>query len=173
MTFSIKATIRALVAPKHRLDCTPAFWNEVMGELDRRGERQHEAGAFLLGPVVEGRRVATHAVYYDDLDPYAYTAGVCILYADAFAKLWSICRESGLTVVADIHTHIGTAFQSIADKHNPMVARDGHIAIIVPNMAAQPVPLQQIGIYEYRGNHQWFDRSPRVRRGFLYVGFWS
>jgi len=173
MTFSIKATIRALVAPEHRLSCSPAFWNEVMGELDRRGERQHEAGVFLLGPASEGRRVATRAIYYDDLSPHAYATGVCVLYADAFAKLWSICRESGLTVVADIHTHGGAAFQSIADKNNPMVARAGHIAIIVPNMAAAPVPMQQVGIYEYRGNHQWFDRSPQVRRGFLYMGLWS
>ncbi|PKP72187.1 MAG: hypothetical protein CVT83_01190 [Alphaproteobacteria bacterium HGW-Alphaproteobacteria-5] len=144
-----------------------------MRELDRRGERKHEAGVFLLGLAGEGRRVATHAIYYDELDPNAYSTGVCVLYADAFAKLWTLCREAGLTVVADIHTHGGRAIQSISDKNNPMVARAGHIALIIPNMAAAPVPMEQIGIYEYRGNHQWFDRSPRVTRGYLYMGFWS
>jgi hypothetical protein len=173
MTFSIKSTIRAFVAPKHRISCRRDLWLAVTKELDRRGERVHEAGVFLLGRARGSRREVIEAVYYDDLDPRAYSTGVCVLHAPAFAKLWGHCRERKLTVVADIHTHGGRAVQSRSDKANPMVARAGHIAIILPNFAVAPIPWDQIGIYEYRGDHQWHDRSSWFSPGFIYTGLWS
>ncbi|MBV8686881.1 MAG: Mov34/MPN/PAD-1 family protein [Alphaproteobacteria bacterium] len=144
-----------------------------MGELARRGEGRHEAGVFLLGHVRGERREVTSEIYYDELDPNAYASGVCILHAAAFSKLWTICREWGLTVVADIHTHPSGAGQSEADRTNPMVAVSGHIGIIVPNYASVPVQQATLGIYEYRGGHRWFDRSPRNAPGYLYVGMWG
>lgn len=112
-------------------------------------------------------------VYYDDLDPHAYATGACVLHGDAFAKLWALCREKKLTVVADVHTHPGAATQSPTDKANPMVARTGHVAIIVPNYATRPLP-SRLGVYEYRGEHQWRDHSASdARASFFYTGFWS
>lgn len=173
MSFSIKAIIRAFVAPDHGLSCPPHLWQTVLGDLHRRGERRHEAGAFLLGTLRGNRREAVAAIYYDELDPHAYDSGVCILHAPAFSKLWALCREHGLTVVADVHTHPGSAGQSEADRTNPMVARAGHIAIIVPEFAMAPVNQSRLGIYQYAGDHRWQDCSPRVRSGFLYSGWWS
>ena len=173
MTFSMKAIIRAFWAPECRINCATSYWRFVIGELDRRGARRHEAGAFLLGYVKNGIREVQSAVFYDELDPSAYDSGVCILHGDAFAKLWAICRAKGLTVVADAHTHSGCGFQSIADKTNPMVAREGHIAIIVPDFARWPINQRRLGIYEYRGKHEWTDRSPSRIRKFFYSGFWS
>lgn len=173
MTFSIKATIRAFVAPDHRVSCPWRLWDVVTHELDRRGERVHEAGAFLLGHANGERREVTDVVFYDDLDPQAYSTGVCVLHAPVFAKLWSLCRDRKLTVVADVHTHGGRAIQSEADRTNPMVARAGHVGLILPDFAVAPIRWDTVGIYEYRGDHQWHDRSPRVRRGFFYIGLWS
>lgn len=173
MTFSIKATIRALAAPEHRLNCPTSLWRSVLSGLQRRGEGRHEAGAFLLGRETGSRLEAVEAIYYDQLDPRAYASGVCILHAPAFAALWAVCRKRGLTVVADIHTHPGRAFQSEADRTNPMVARTGHVAIIVPNFAKPPVDFDAIGVFEYRGRHQWLDRSRSHAGRYLYSGFWS
>lgn len=173
MTFSIKAIIRALAARDHKLSCPTALWDRTMAELHRRGRRRHESGAFLLGQDRYGRREALDVIYYDDLDPAAYASGVCILKADAFSKLWAMCRERKLTVVADIHTHPGAAFQSEADRKNPMVARPGHIAIIVPDFAAAPIKYERLGIYEYQGEHRWADKGPRQFRRYVYTGFWS
>ena len=122
MSFSIKAIIRAFVAPKHRLACSKRMWNQILAELARRGEGCHEAGVFLLGVEHDGRREVQDVVFYDDLDPEAYATGVCVLHGDAFAKLWATCRKKKMTVVADAHTHPGEAFQSSSDKANPMVA---------------------------------------------------
>lgn len=173
MSFSIRAIIRALWAPKHRLTCSRKLWRQVLKELDRRGEGRHEAGVFLLGLEKRGRLEATDAIYYDELDPNAYSTGVCVLYGDAFAKLWAICRERRLTVVADAHTHRFAAGQSGEDRTNPMVARAGHVAIIVPRYAQPPVLHFELGIYEYSGEHLWKNRGGKRAKRFLYTGFWS
>lgn len=169
----IKAIIRAFAAPEHRLNCPPSLWRRVTAELHRRGRNRHESGAFLLGHEHGGRREALDVVFYDDLDPQAYANGVCILKADAFSKLWALCRARKLMVVADLHTHGGAAFQSEADRTNPMIAREGHIAVIVPDFAAAPVRYERLGIYEYRGDHQWTDKRHGKTRRYIYSGFWS
>ena len=172
MNFSINATIRALLAPKHRLVCHHLQWGRILGELHRRGEDRHEAGAFLLGEDRGGPRVVRDVVYYDELDPSAYSSGVCVLHAPAFSRLWAICRNRSLDVVADVHTHGGLAIQSHADRDNPMVATQGHIAIIVPDFARSPVNPLRLGIYEYCGDHHWIDRSPGRASGFFLNTRW-
>lgn len=173
MTFSITAIIRAWWAPEYRLSCASRLWHTIVHELDRRGGRRHEAGAFLLGSSRDGRHAVTGVVYYDELDPAAYDSGICVLHGDAFAKLWAICRQRGCSVVADVHTHPGAGFQSSSDRTNPMIARQGHIAVILPDFARWPVAQDRVGIYEYCGDHKWIDRSPKHASSFFYTGFWS
>jgi hypothetical protein len=173
MTFSIRTTIRALVAPDHRISCSRRMWKRVLKELESRGEGFHEAGVFLLGIERDGRRQVKDTIFYDELDPSVYDTGVCVLHGDAFAALWALCRERGLTVVADIHTHGLAARQSHDDRTNPMVARAGHVAIIVPNLARPPIESAALGIYEYRGKHEWTNRSESPADRFFYVGLWS
>lgn len=169
----IKAIIRAWLAPKSGLSCPAPLWRAVVAELERRAEACHEAGAFLLGTVGSHGRAASTVVYYDDLDPTAYHSGVCILTAPAFAALWAICRERKLAVVADVHTHPGAGFQSWSDKTNPMIAREGHIALILPSFGRWPIDESRMGIYEYCGDHKWIDRSPSKQRGFFSTGLGS
>jgi proteasome lid subunit RPN8/RPN11 len=173
MTFSFRATIRALAAPNHRISCASRLWQQILEELRRRGERCHEAGAFLLGTQRRGRLEVNDSVFYDDLDSSAYETGACVLYGDAFGKLWERCRERRLTVVADVHTHPRGAIQSHQDRTNPMVARAGHLAIIVPNFASVPVIHASLGLYEYRGRHEWVNRSGSEAEHYFYVGRWS
>lgn len=173
MNFSTLTIIRALVAPNHRLRCSRKLWARIVSELERRGGQRHEAGVFLLGRIEGARRVVTDAIFYDALDEHAYDSGVCILEAPTFSKLWALCRERKLTVVGDVHTHGGLATQSESDRTNPMIARAGHVALIVPNFARTPVRVRQMGIYEYRGNHEWNDHGGGLFNGFFYVGWWS
>ena len=173
MTFSIRATIRVLAAPDHRISCSRRFWRHVLEELRLRGEGCHESGAFLLGMERRGRLQVTDAIFYDDLDSNAYETGACVLHGDAFGKLWAMCRDRDLTVVADAHTHPRAAFQSNLDRTNPMIARAGHIALIVPDFATTRTSHSALGVYEYRGRHEWADWSGNAAKSFFYVGLWS
>lgn len=170
MTYSIQAIIQALVAPKHRLSCHSSLWFQGLSELKRRGEGLHESGAFLLGYKTQNRRIITKLVYYDDLDPHALDSGYVIIDGGAYGKLWKYCREERLEVIGDIHTHPGLGLQSLTDKRNPMIGNPGHIAIIVPDFAEREVKLEELGIYEYQGNHRWKTRSGRAARKFFNIG---
>lgn len=168
----IRHFTQAFGPPDQSLVCPKRLWRSLVQELDRRGGRKHEAGAFLLGNISGERRSASAVVFYDDLDPKSYASGVCILDGNAFGRLWAICRERKLTVVADVHTHPAQAFQSISDRTNPMVAQAGHVAIILPDFAQAPIDLSKVGVFQYRGSHLWTDRSPTVDRHFLHINRW-
>ena len=137
------------------LEFKGSLWTELVQELHRRTEGIHESGAFLLGQVTGQHRVVNAVVYYDDLDAEAYETYRCVLRAPAFGTLWKRCSELGLSVVADVHVHPFAAVQSAVDRTNPMIARPGHIAIILPNFAEPPVQLRELGIYEYLGDYSW------------------
>jgi len=148
------------------------LWTRCLDGLRQRSG-EHEAGALLLGTDDPQRRIVNTLVYYDELDANAYSTGVCVLYADSFERLWRMCRERDLTVLADVHTHPLGARQSHSDRANPMVAQAGHVAIIVPNFARGRVWRHRLGLYRYRGAHQWDNLSGWSARRVLRTGTWS
>ena len=173
MTFSIRATIRDLVAPDHHISCPAALWRAGLSELKRRGMECRESGAFLLGWREGEKRRIAQINYYDDLDPHCLDSGIIVFNGAYFGDLWRICRETGLDVLADVHTHPGRPYQSTSDQENPMVGTRGHIAIIVPNLARQGGAINQLGVYEYQGNHKWRSHLGRDAARFFYIGRWS
>ena len=173
MSFSIRTTIRGLVAPEHRLSCPSRLWHNGLFELKRRGAGQRESGAFLLGHIHKQRRVITRFAYYDDFDTHCLETGIVMFDGAGYGPLWQLCQSLETMVVADIHTHPGAARQSLDDQANPMIATPGHIALIVPGFAQRVVPWDQLGIYEYQGGHQWADYSGKTARTFFYTGWWG
>jgi proteasome lid subunit RPN8/RPN11 len=172
MNFSIAAIISRLFAPRHELSCSRRTWQRLLRDLRDRGKGARESGAFLLGHEDErGRRRITDYMLYDDLDPQALDTGIIHLDGSHFGKLWDLCAERKLMVVADVHTHPGGSGQSSSDRAHPIIARAGHIALIVPNFAAAPVDLTAIGIYRYGGGGRWNTIPVRQRRRFFSIDF--
>ena len=170
----IQKTIRGFAAPNHKLSCSAKLWNEGLTELRRRTEGYHESGAFLLGIEDGARRRITSFAYYDDLDPHSLDTGIVVFDGSGYGPLWQLCRETGLKVIADVHVHPGAARQSHSDRANPMIATQGHIALIVPNFAERIFRPSELGVYEYKGAHTWNDFSgERAAEDFFYVGFWG
>lgn len=127
----------------------------MLQELEQRSDGRVESGAFLLGRVFGDIRQVETCVYYDDLAEDALHPTHVYVPSEAYQALWGICLETGLRVIADIHTHPGMAIQSATDRAHPMIPEVGHVAMIVPTFAKSPVLIDEIGIYEYRGSFQW------------------
>ena len=149
-----------------------SLWKHCIGELRRRGNGKHESGCFVLSSSKRNNRKVRRCIFYDELDATAYSSGVCILGGDSFSKLWEICRRDQLTVIADIHTHPGNPYQSELDRTNPMIARPGHVAVIVPRFAEGTVWRHRLGLYRYEGDHEWTNLSGWQARTVLKIR-WS
>jgi proteasome lid subunit RPN8/RPN11 len=137
------------------------LWRQLIADLRARGAGRRESGAFLLA--APGSSGVTAHICYDDLDSSALDTGIIVFHGVGYARLWQICEERQLRVVADVHTHPGDwTRQSYADATHPMVGTPGHVALIVPSFArGNSLSLRGVGVYRYRGNHQWQERSRR------------
>jgi hypothetical protein len=132
-----------------------ALWDELLEKLRARGGGVRESGAFILGVGDGARRAARRIVLYDDLDPNCLNEGYVHFDGCHYGRLWEICAQESLSVVADVHTHPYGPGQSHSDKTHPMVSIPGHIALIVPNYAQGEISAADVGIYVYRGRYQW------------------
>lgn len=173
MNSSMTKIIRAFRARRSRLRFTSRTWAELTHELSVRGRGSRESGAFLLAPKNGDGRTVTWIVYLDDLDPDCLVGGI---HFDgmAYRRLREVAIEREARVVADVHTHPGEwVEQSHTDQDNPMVARAGHIALIIPNFSAPPIKVHQVGVHEYLGDRGWRSWFGCDARKLLYVGRWA
>ncbi|MFC8851488.1 hypothetical protein ACFT5D_00265 [Streptomyces sp. NPDC057144] len=142
-----------------RLVFDASMFRGLMRELARRGAGRRESGAFLLTdrdhPADRLPQPVTAIAYYDDLDPGCLT-GAITFRADGYTALAARCRREGLRVVGDIHTHPSERVaQSRTDAANPMVALDGHVALIAPRYASGVTDAGALGVY-VRESGGWF-----------------
>lgn len=147
------------------------MWNELINELGRRGRGIRESGAFLLAAREGNHRDVVRFVYLDDLDPNCLQGNIHF-DGRAYSKLWDICDEENLVVIADVHTHPGSSVrQSNIDAANPMIARRGHVAIIVPHFAMRPSAPRDLGVHAYvqNGWQVWTGNNAAMR---IRIGGW-
>jgi proteasome lid subunit RPN8/RPN11 len=170
MASFIVTLARIVFGPRPEILCDEALWRAGVAELRRRGGGQRESGAFLLGRKGSTRRIEEF-VFYDDIDPDALRTGIVEIDGRRLGELWSHCRATGRTVVADVHVHPGGFEQSDSDRANPIIAEIGHIAMILPDFAEKATSPGAIGVFEYRGARQWRNRSFDGPSPF-HVGWW-
>lgn len=172
MNFSIAETMRRPLVPRPELSCSWILWWRLCHKLRERGQnRSRESGAFLLGHFPRKRGRIVDFVLYDDIDPHCLDSGIVRFDGRYFGDLWALCKARGLTVIADIHVHPSGAGQSESDRSHPMIARAGHIALILPRFAFPPQLRRDIGIYRYKGSKQWTVIPAAARRTFFHIGF--
>ncbi len=146
-------------------------WDAMIRELGRRGHGVRESGAFLLADRDGELRTVTRIVYLDDLDPNCLTGGI-EFDGLAYSKLWDLCDQEQQLVIGDVHTHGGRDVrQSSTDADNPMIARRGHVALIVPNLSLGSVDAGHVGVHLYdgRGWQSWTGAEARRK---LLIGRW-
>lgn len=153
---SLLAWCRQLWPWGRRLEIDLGLWQEMIQELGCRslgGSR--ESGAFLLAAAEGDAHRVVRVAYFDDLDPECLVGNIHIR-SPGFSKLWTLCDVEKLRVIADIHTHPGPwVAQSSTDRANPLIAREGHLALIVPYYGTQPVQAREVGVHEYCGDRGW------------------
>lgn len=151
MSFFSRGTTSSV--PQSSLKIDALLWEELLQKVRERGGGVRESGAFLLGNGNE--RVVRNIVLYDDLDPNCLNEGYVHFDGRYYGRLWELCAQASLSVVADVHTHPYGPGQSHSDKTHPMVSIPGHIALILPNYAQGSICTSDIGLYIYLGRYRW------------------
>jgi proteasome lid subunit RPN8/RPN11 len=141
----------------------------ILSLRERGLEGRRESGAFLLGIRSEDQSRVLDFALYDDLDSGSLDRGIVHFDGHHYGALWELCRRSGHTVVADVHTHPFGTRQSESDREHPMIAARGHIALIIPRFAQRMPSLRQIGMYRYLGARRWHTVLVRDRANFLRI----
>lgn len=161
MAYWLATVARSLLGQRPELICDRGVWDTGAAELRRRtnGGRR-ESGAFLLG--FKGTpSTIRQFIFYDDIDPGALDSGIVLIDGRRLGALWKICRDMGMSVVADVHVHPGSFRQSPSDKANPIIAESNHLALILPDFARGSNLPGHIGVHRYLGNRRWRDESDR------------
>lgn len=166
----LRTILHALRNEQPRLVCNSNVWAAGVRELRRRAGGKRESGAFLLGTEREGGQRIKQFLFYDDVDPSCFKRGFVEFDGRRFGTVWKICRDTRMSVVADVHVHPFGYQQSSSDRQNPMIAKIGHTAVILPDYARGKCLPAEIGVYEYLGNRRWKDRS--AHEHVLHIGWW-
>ena len=170
MYYTVTTMLARWIAPNHQISFPLLLWGRLTRTLRRRSAGVRESGAFLLGIRRGKRRRILRFVPYDDLDPACLNRGYIKFNGRTLAKLWTICRERGLEVLADVHVHPGDSTQSTVDRANPMISIPGHVALILPRYATGCIRRSEVGMYVYLGEKKW-DAVPHLsRKTFLHIG---
>jgi len=140
-----------------KLICKGKIWSAGTEQLRQRTRNKlQESGAFLLGKEEDnGVKRILEFIFYDDIDPHALDSGIVHFSGNKLPKLWEICRARGYGIVADVHVHPRAYYQSASDQADPVIPRQGHLAIIIPDFACRATVPGGIGLYEYKGNGSW------------------
>lgn len=136
------------------LEVPATLWRQLVSELAEAGGGFKEAGAFLLGQREPRRRVVDYELY-STIAPRSQEVDYVFLLGTDLARMWEECAQRGVAVVADVHTHPGGPRQSFSDRAHPIVAVPGHVALIIPNFALGEIPIEAIGVHEFRGSGKW------------------
>lgn len=149
------------MAGNKQIEIPRLLWIRLVADLRARGRGSRESGAFLMGRKDDAEPSVVSYICYDDLDRSALT-GIVEFHRTGFSKLWDVCRDKGLKVLADVHTHpTKDVRQSRVDQANPMLPVRGHVALIVPNFGnTSKWSLAPVGIYRFQGAGQWQTYKP-------------
>ena len=168
MIFWLRSLITRLFSRPPDLSISVELWKDLLDGLRLRGGGGRESGAFLLGKEGRSRTIAS-IVFYDEIDPRAFDTGIIEIDGGCMADLWDICRRRSEVVLADVHTHPGGAGQSESDRMHPMIAEVGHLAMILPRFAAEPIRFEEIGVYRYVGRFNWISLRPSFLKPTLSI----
>jgi hypothetical protein len=131
-------------------------WFGLIKGLRKKGNGVRESGAFLVAKT--GSMKISKVIFYDDLDPNAFSSGIIVFEGIYHSKLNKLLKEFKGEVIADIHTHpIGCSIkQSVSDMNHPMCRLKGHVAFIAPDYATNSFLIpKQCAAYLYKGSFIW------------------
>jgi hypothetical protein len=129
--------------------------NEILRKFGKSG---YEGLVLWLGKV-EGGKILVEKIITPPQTSIRSLEGVGYrVSGETLFKLNLYMNESGLRLIAQIHSHPSAAYHSDADDKYAVATRQGSFSLVVPNFAAGPASLNQWAIYQLKGK-KWKEVS--------------
>jgi len=129
-----------------------AVLRETQGYIEAHGEEGTEAYVFWAGAVADGEAYITTCVYPT---ANARHGGVKV----PLQKMTEInleLRDRDQLVLAQVHSHPGSARHSPVDEEKAVSFHEGFVSIVVPDFGETPAyDLRECGVYVYTVDDGW------------------
>jgi proteasome lid subunit RPN8/RPN11 len=141
----------------------------TLDELQRFGERQLEGLVLWLGDG-DLHRVHVRRAFVPEQEAISGEDGVgYFVSGETLFKLNVALAESGLRLIAQVHSHPGEAYHSEADDRYAIVTADGGFSLVVPDFGRAPADPAAWAVYRLSNDH-WQELTPEQARSLLQVG---
>lgn len=130
------------------------LFDKTIKTLRSRGRRKQE-GLVLWAGIVN-QRLSEAYILKSIIPRKGHWGGGVRLDHRVLLKLSDILVETGLILLAQVHTHPGDFGHSFGDERKSASYRLGYISIVVPNFALNELnDLKGCYVYEYHRNWRW------------------
>jgi len=159
-----EGTTRNVFIPRVVLDRTACF-------LRQMGEEGKEGMVFWGGVEVPQGPIFVTTCFVPQIS--RASPGSVTINTPEGAKVISEARRRGLEIVAQVHSHPGSAFHSSTDDECAFSYSKRFLSIVVPNFGRDGMePLTICCIMSYEGHKKWYKHSfEEIQRNFVIVDF--
>jgi len=169
MKIRVKKVIRA--GTKQRVFIPRPVLEKTTQFLRQLGDERKEGMVFWGGiEVIDGPIYVTTCF----IPKISRASSISVhVYPSEGAKVISEARKRGLEIVAQVHSHPGTAFHSSTDDEYAFAYSKRFLSIVIRNFGREGMePLTKCCIMSYEGRGKWHEYSPEeIKENFVITDF--
>lgn len=153
----------------HKISVDSNVIAATLSVLRQFGAHEREGLVLWIGEVAQDRACVTRAIVPDQ-QPIKEEKGVGY-FVDGMT-LFELNRklaDSGMRLIAQVHSHPGEAYHSEADDRYAIVTADGGLSLVVPDFGRAPADPIFWAVYRL-SNGCWHELDTAQVRSLLIVG---
>ncbi len=153
----------------HHISINPGVIETTLGVLQRFGVEECEGLVLWIGEVAQGHARVTKAVVPDQR-PIKSEEGVgYFVDGQALFDLNRKLADTGMRLIAQVHSHPGEAYHSEADDRYAIVTAEGGLSLVVPDFGRASADPTSWAVYRL-SNGGWLELDAAQVRSLLSVG---
>lgn len=134
-------------------DINPTVISTTLYALQRFGELGYEGLVLWVGDISGGTAHITQA-FLPDQQPIKGEDGVgYFVDSETLFQVNKGLAETGLCLIAQVHSHPGKAYHSEADDRYAIVTAEGGLSLVVPNFGRAPADPKSWAVYRLSKDH--------------------
>jgi hypothetical protein len=157
-----------LLRAAKRIDVDREVVHDTLRVLKEFGSRHLEGLVLWLGKLEEGRAHVTLA-FTPEQEGISSDDGLAYFVSgEALFQLNQSLAESGLRLIAQVHSHPQEAYHSEADDEYAIVTEDGGLSLVVPDFGNALAHPASWAVYRLSGR-EWQELSTEQARSLFHV----